>query len=130
MTGRRPLHLIAYALFTLLQLAFITLLQTLQLCGGAGKALAMATHTLQQMAQGGMYDQIGGGFHRYSVDDFWHIPHFEKMLYDNPQLASTYLDAFALTGDRQYAEVARGVLDYLMRDMTHPLGGIFSAEVR
>lgn len=96
----------------------------------AGKALAMATYTLQQMAQGGMYDQIGGGFHRYSVDDFWHIPHFEKMLYDNPQLASTYLDAFALTGDRQHAEVARGVLDYLMRDMTHPQGGIFSAEVR
>ena len=89
----------------------------------------MATHTLQQMAQGGMYDQIGGGFHRYSVDEFWHIPHFEKMLYDNPQLASSYLDAFALTGDRQFAEVARGVLDYLMRDMTHPQGGIFSAEV-
>lgn len=94
----------------------------------AGKALEMATYTLQQMAEGGMYDQIGGGFHRYSVDDFWHIPHFEKMLYDNPQLASTYLDAFALTGHRQYAEVARGVLDYLMRDMTHPKGGIFSAE--
>ena len=90
----------------------------------------MATHTLQQMAQGGMYDQIGGGFHRYSVDEFWHIPHFEKMLYDNPQLASSYLDAFALTGDRQYAEVARGVLDYLMRDMTHRQGGIFSAEVQ
>ena len=96
----------------------------------AGKALEMATFTLQQMAQGGMYDQIGGGFHRYSVDEFWHIPHFEKMLYDNPQLACTYLDAFALTGDRQYAEVARGVLDYLRRDMTHPQGGIFSAEVR
>lgn len=102
----------------------------LSLVFAAGKALEMATYTLQQMAEGGMYDQIGGGFHRYSVDDFWHIPHFEKMLYDNPQLASTYLDAFALTGHRQYAEVARGVLDYLMRDMTHPKGGIFSAEVR
>ena len=77
-----------------------------------------------------MYDQIGGGFHRYSVDEHWHIPHFEKMLYDNPQLASTYLDAFALTGDHQFAQVARGILDYLRRDMTHPKGGIFSAEVR
>jgi len=95
----------------------------------AGKSLDTATYTLQQMAGGGMYDQIGGGFHRYSVDEHWHIPHFEKMLYDNPQLASTYLDAFAVTGDRQFAEVARGILDYLRRDMTHPKGGIFSAEV-
>ena len=77
-----------------------------------------------------MYDQVGGGFHRYSVDEHWHIPHFEKMLYDNPQLASTYLDAFALTGDRAFAGVARGILDYLRRDMTHPKGGIFSAEVQ
>ena len=90
----------------------------------------MATFTLQQMAAGGTYDQVGGGFHRYSVDEHWHIPHFEKMLYDNPQLASTYLDAFALTGDRAFAEVARGILDYLRRDMTHPKGGIFSAEVQ
>lgn len=89
----------------------------------------MATFTLQQMAAGGMYDQVGGGFHRYSVDEHWHIPHFEKMLYDNPQLACTYLDAFSLTQDPQFAEVARGILDYLRRDMTHPQGGIFSAEV-
>ena len=95
----------------------------------AGKALNMATFTLQQMAAGGMYDVVGGGFHRYSVDEHWHIPHFEKMLYDNPQLACTYLDAFAVTKDQSYAEVARGILDYLRRDMTHPLGGIFSAEV-
>ena len=95
----------------------------------AGKALDMATFTLQQMAAGGMYDVVGGGFHRYSVDEHWHIPHFEKMLYDNPQLACTYLDAFAVTGDQQLAEVVRGTLDYLRRDMTHPLGGIFSAEV-
>lgn len=93
------------------------------------EALHMVHFTLQQMAQGGMYDQIGGGFHRYSVDQFWHIPHFEKMLYDNPQLASTYLDAFALTGDQQFARTARGILDYLRRDMTHPQGGIFAAEV-
>ena len=96
----------------------------------ADQSLEMATFTLQQMASGGMYDQIGGGFHRYSVDEHWHIPHFEKMLYDNPQLASTYLDAFALTGDRTFAEVARGILDYVRRDMTHPKGGIFSAEVQ
>ena len=95
----------------------------------AGKALDMAAFSLQQMAAGGMYDVVGGGFHRYSVDEHWHIPHFEKMLYDNPQLACTYLDAFAVTKDQSYAEVARGILDYLRRDMTHPLGGIFSAEV-
>lgn len=94
----------------------------------ARQVLEMATFTLQQMAAGGMYDQVGGGFHRYSVDEHWHIPHFEKMLYDNPQLACTYLDAFALTQDPQFAEVARGILDYLRRDMTHPQGGIFSAE--
>lgn len=94
----------------------------------ANQALEMAKFTLQQMAAGGMYDQVGGGFHRYSVDEHWHIPHFEKMLYDNPQLASTYLDAFALTGDWAFAGVARGILDYLRRDMTHPKGGIFSAE--
>ena len=167
----------------------------------------MAEKTLQQMAWGGMYDHIGGGFHRYSVDEHWHVPHFEKvlsqppasasvstalaisllvsafayiyiyiyiyievaqafqrkhpivhrfrkhlyagrvppilqdvggrlesqdymqMLYDNGQLAATYLDAFCLTGNAAYARVARGILDYMQRDMTHPDGGIFSAEV-
>ena len=99
-------------------------------CFDAGQALDIVQFTLQQMAAGGMYDQIGGGFHRYSVDEFWHIPHFEKMLYDNPQLACTYLDAFALTGHQEFAQTARGILDYLRRDMTHPKGGIFSAEAR
>lgn len=94
----------------------------------AGEALNIVQFTLQQMAAGGMYDQVGGGFHRYSVDEFWHIPHFEKMLYDNPQLACTYLDAFALTKNQDFARTARGILDYLKRDMTHPQGGIFSAE--
>lgn len=160
----------------------------------------MAEKTLQQMARGGMFDHIGGGFHRYSVDEHWHVPHFEKvlsqppvsasfstalatfllvfmfgiyekvaqafqrkhaivhnlckhldaermpsslqdfegspdlreytqMLYDNGQLAATYLDAFCLTGNAAYARVARGILDYMQRDMTHPDGGIFSAEV-
>ncbi|PRW45152.1 spermatogenesis-associated 20 [Chlorella sorokiniana] len=94
----------------------------------AAKVLEMATFTLQRMAAGGMRDQLGGGFHRYSVDEHWHVPHFEIMLYDNPQLVSTYLAAFQITGDPQYATVARGVLDYLMRDMTHPEGGLFAAE--
>ena len=153
----------------------------------------MAETTLRKMAAGGMYDHLGGGFHRYSVDEHWHVPHFEKvhpllcmllcpshpltasrlcpgshcaqltvvvqlscqalmlsqshgdarcdcaltslcllrlqMLYDNGQLAQTYLDAFSLTGNAAYARVARGILDYLHRDMTHPDGGIFSAEV-
>ncbi|CAL5218409.1 g85 [Coccomyxa viridis] len=95
---------------------------------GTSTALRMAEKTLQSMAAGGVYDHVGGGFHRYSVDEHWHVPHFEKMLYDNGQLASTYLDAFCLTGKASYARVARGILDYLKRDMTHPDGGIFSAE--
>jgi uncharacterized protein YyaL (SSP411 family) len=92
------------------------------------RSLNMALFSLRKMAAGGMYDHVGGGFHRYSVDEFWHIPHFEKMMYDNPQLANTYLAAFQVTDDPQYSWVARGVLDYMMRDMTHPEGGIFSAE--
>eukprot|EP00877_Chromochloris_zofingiensis_P013089 jgi/Chrzof1/8033/UNPLg00078.t1 len=93
------------------------------------RALHMASFTLQHMAAGGIFDHVGGGFHRYSVDEFWHVPHFEKMLYDNPQLVLTYLDTFRVTGgEEQYAFVARGVLDYLRRDMTHPEGGIYSAE--
>ncbi|BDA44314.1 Spermatogenesis-associated protein 20 [Coccomyxa sp. Obi] len=91
-------------------------------------ALGMAEVTLQKMAAGGMYDHVGGGFHRYSVDEHWHVPHFEKMLYDNGQLAQTYLDAYRVTGDPRYARVARGILDYLHRDMTHPDGGFYSAE--
>jgi uncharacterized protein YyaL (SSP411 family) len=67
---------------------------------------------------------------RCSVDEHWHVPHFEKMLYDNAQLASSYVEAFQLTGDTRYAEVARGILDYVMRDMTHPEGGLYAAEVR
>ncbi|PSC70426.1 spermatogenesis-associated 20 isoform B [Micractinium conductrix] len=94
----------------------------------ADRALHMVALTLRKMAAGGMWDHVGGGFHRYSVDEHFHVPHFEKMLYDNPQLASTYLAAFQLTGDAEFAGVARGVLDYLMRDMTHPEGGIYAAE--
>ncbi|KAL4448270.1 hypothetical protein ABPG75_005489 [Micractinium tetrahymenae] len=95
---------------------------------GAARVLHMATFSLRRMAAGGMYDHLGGGFHRYSVDEHWHVPHFEKMLYDNPQLASSHLAAFQVTGDAQYAGVARGIFDYLLRDMTHPEGGLYAAE--
>ncbi|XP_024370757.1 uncharacterized protein [Physcomitrium patens] len=94
----------------------------------ATKALEMALFSLQCMANGGMHDHVGGGFHRYSVDEYWHVPHFEKMLYDNAQLVNVYLDAFAVSKDLTYSYVARDVLDYLIRDMTHPEGGIYSAE--
>jgi uncharacterized protein YyaL (SSP411 family) len=80
------------------------------------------------MAAGGMHDQLGGGFHRYSVDRFWHIPHFEKMLYDQAQLVCSYLDAYQVTRDERHAAVARDVLDYVLRDMTDKGGGFYSAE--
>jgi len=88
----------------------------------------MALFTLQKMAAGGMYDQLGGGFHRYSVDDSWFVPHFEKMLYDQPQLANSYLDAFKLTKDDLYARIAKEIFTYLLRDMRDPGGGFYSAE--
>ena len=95
----------------------------------AGKhALEMNLVTLRKMAAGGMHDHLGGGFHRYSVDRYWHVPHFEKMLYDQAQLAAVYLDAFQITQDRQFESVARDVLDYVARDMTSEEGGFFSAE--
>ena len=80
----------------------------------------MVLLTLREMAKGGMHDQLGGGFHRYSVDERWFVPHFEKMLYDQAQLAISYLEAFQITGDPQYAETARRILDYVLRDMTGP----------
>ncbi len=92
------------------------------------KALDMALFTLRKMAAGGMHDHIGGGFHRYSVDRYWHVPHFEKMLYDQAQLAVAYLDGFQITKDKQYESVARDILDYVARDMTSKEGGFFSAE--
>src|SRR5215470_9668467 len=97
--------------------------------GESGKhALEMTLFTLRKMAAGGMHDHIGGGFHRYSVDRYWHVPHFEKMLYDQAQLAVAYLDAFQITRDRQYEAVARDILDYVARDMASKEGGFFSAE--
>ena len=74
-----------------------------------------------------MHDHLGGGFHRYSVDAYWHVPHFEKMLYDQAQLASAYLEAFQITGERVRG-AARDILDYVRRDMTSQEGGFYSAE--
>jgi uncharacterized protein YyaL (SSP411 family) len=88
----------------------------------------MTRLTLTKMARGGMYDQLGGGFHRYSVDGRWLVPHFEKMLYDNGQLASLYLHAWLATGDVEYRRVVEETLDYLRREMTHPDGGFYSAQ--
>src|SRR5438874_6839209 len=92
------------------------------------RALEMDLTTLRKMAAGGMHDHLGGGFHRYSVDRYWHVPHFEKMLYDQAQLASAYLDAFQITRDPQYADVARDILDYGAQNMTAKDGGFCSAE--
>ncbi len=91
-----------------------------------GDLLEAATRTLDGMASGGMYDQIGGGFHRYAVDRSWTIPHFEKMLYDNAELPMVYLDGHRLTGDLRYARVAAESLTFLERELRHPDGGFFS----
>ncbi|MGI8437737.1 MAG: thioredoxin domain-containing protein [Chthoniobacterales bacterium] len=91
-------------------------------------ALEMVLFTLRKMAAGGMHDQLGGGFSRYSVDALWHVPHFEKMLYDQAQLALVYLDAFQIAREALYEKIARDVLDYVRRDMTAPDGGFYSAE--
>ncbi len=92
------------------------------------RARKMALFTLEKMAAGGMHDHVGGGFHRYSVDTYWHIPHFEKMLYDQAQLSRAYADAFQLTRDTRWEKIARDVLDYVLRDMTDKGGGFYSAE--
>jgi uncharacterized protein YyaL (SSP411 family) len=91
-------------------------------------ALGMAIDTLRKMAEGGMHDHLGGGFHRYSVDRFWHVPHYEKMLYDQAQLANSYLDALLITKDARFEKTVRDILDYVRRDLTSPEGGFFSAE--
>ncbi len=91
-------------------------------------ALKMASQTLEAMARGGMYDQLGGGFHRYSVDEHWLVPHFEKMLYDNAQLARVYLHAWQVTGEPFYRAIAEETLDYVMREMTDSAGGFYSTQ--
>jgi uncharacterized protein YyaL (SSP411 family) len=95
---------------------------------GSARALEMATLTLDKMAYGGMYDQIGGGFHRYSTDDRWLVPHFEKMLYDNALLARAYLDAYRLTGRPLYRRITEEVLDFIVREMRDPNGGFYSTQ--
>jgi uncharacterized protein YyaL (SSP411 family) len=97
------------------------------LATGDEHLLGMLTKTLDEMAGGGIYDQLGGGFHRYSVDDVWLVPHFEKMLYDNAQLARLYLRAWQATGAETYRRVCRGTLDFILRELTDPGGGFFSA---
>jgi uncharacterized protein YyaL (SSP411 family) len=90
--------------------------------------LRMVERTLDGMADGGLFDHLGGGFHRYSTDERWLVPHFEKMLYDNALLTRVYLDAYLVTGHERHARVARETLDYVLRDMTQPDGGFSSAE--
>ena len=90
--------------------------------------LNIAEHTLQQMAAGGIYDQIGGGFHRYSVDRVWLVPHFEKMLYDNSQLLRAYLHAWQISGQPAYRRIVEETVDYVLREMTAPEGGFYSAQ--
>ncbi len=91
-------------------------------------ARGMALYTLRKMAAGGMHDHLGGGFHRYSVDAEWHVPHFEKMLYDQAQLVQVYLAAYQISDDAMFANVARDILHYVGQDLTSPEGGFYSAE--
>lgn len=95
---------------------------------GDKHALHMAEHTLKKMAYGGMYDQIGGGFARYATDDKWLVPHFEKMLYDNAQLARVYLHAWQITGDALYKRIVEEILDYVLQEMLEESGGFYSSQ--
>ena len=90
--------------------------------------LEMITETLRKMAEGGMYDQLGGGFHRYSVDDKWLVPHFEKMLYDNGQLAQVYAEAYRITKDGFFKRIVEETLEYVLREMCQAEGGFYSAQ--
>ncbi len=94
---------------------------------GNGQALRMVVMTLEKMTKGGLYDQVGGGFSRYSVDPEWFAPHFEKMLYDNAQLLSLYSEAYAITKNELFKDVVYKTVEWLTREMTHSLGGFFSA---
>jgi hypothetical protein len=92
------------------------------------EALDIVAHTARKMAQGGIYDQLGGGFHRYATDSKWLVPHFEKMLYDNALLARLYLHYYQLTGDEFARSTVEGILDYVVREMTDPAGGFYSTQ--
>jgi uncharacterized protein len=94
---------------------------------GNSEALKPIVHALKAMARGGMYDVVGGGFSRYSVDNFWRVPHFEKMLYDNAQLAQAYLHAWQVTGEPFFKKIVIETLDFIEREMTHPDGGFYSS---
>ncbi len=94
---------------------------------GEESGVRVVTHVLKAMARGGMYDVVGGGFSRYSVDNFWRVPHFEKMLYDNAQLARAYLHAYQITKDPFFKQVVIETLDFIAREMTHPDGGFYSS---
>jgi uncharacterized protein YyaL (SSP411 family) len=95
---------------------------------GSTKALEMVEHTCRKMAEGGMYDQLGGGFHRYSTDAQWLVPHFEKMLYDNALLSRLYLHVYQQTGDEFYRRITEETLDYVVREMTDGRGGFYSTQ--
>ncbi|MGE5192066.1 MAG: thioredoxin domain-containing protein, partial [Deltaproteobacteria bacterium] len=95
---------------------------------GDPDSLAVSRLTLDKMSSGGIYDHLGGGFHRYSTDERWLAPHFEKMLYDNALLVPAYLEAFQATGEADYGRVARETLDYVLREMTQPTGGFYSTQ--
>ncbi len=95
---------------------------------GEAQALAMAEATLERMASGGIHDHLGGGFHRYSVDAEWLVPHFEKMLYDQALLSRAYVEAFQATGKTAYADVARGICEYVLRDLADASGAFYAAE--
>ncbi|HXG51920.1 MAG TPA: thioredoxin domain-containing protein [candidate division Zixibacteria bacterium] len=92
------------------------------------RPLEMVVHTLERMANGGIYDQLGGGFHRYSVDEKWLVPHFEKMLYDNAQLVRIYALTYRATANERFREVMEETVDYLLREMAHPEGGFYSTQ--
>jgi uncharacterized protein YyaL (SSP411 family) len=94
----------------------------------SGEAQEMVLHTLRCMAWGGIHDQLGGGFARYSTDENWHVPHFEKMLYDNAQLAVSYLEAYQSSREEFFADTARGIFRYALRDLLSPQGAFYSAE--
>src|SRR5439155_6427266 len=93
-----------------------------------GEALEAVTRQLDAMRAGGIHDHLGGGFHRYATDQHWRVPHFEKMLYDQALLAWSYLEGYQVTGRAEYAATARGIFDYVARDLTTPEGAFDSAE--
>ena len=105
----------------------LSLLLDHALRAGDRRALDTAAFTLRAMARGGIHDQVGGGFHRYAIDDAWLVPHFEKMVYDQAQLARLYLQAWRMTGDPAFARVGRRALDFVLGDLTSPEGGFYSA---